>query len=332
MDIRNTRALKTFAAERLGNARDSGKIVLIYSGLVLGLAALTTVIRYVLGLQIDQTSGLSSMGTRSVLSALRTMLPLVQSLAVMCLDVGYLAAMLRVARGQYVSPQTLRLGFDRFWTLLRCSVIQGLIYGGLFFASVYAASMIFVVSPLGQPFMEALTPLVTETSVLSPEILLDQAVAMELLSTMLPMFVILAVVACVLILPISYWFRMANYVIIDKPGLGAFAALMESRKMMRGSCLKLLKLDISYWWYFAALFGISMVSDGEAWLALLGVELPISGDAAYFLFYALYLALQLAAYYFLRSRVEVTYALAYDSIRPEEKKDNGVILGNIFDM
>ena len=31
-------------------------------------------------------------------------------------------------------------------------------------------------------------------------------------------------------------------------------------------------------------------------------------------------------------RVEVTYALAYDAVKPEEPKDNGVVLGNIFQM
>ena len=54
MDIRNTRTMKTFAAERLETSPQEKKIVLIYSGLTLGLALLTTVVRYVLGIQIDQ--------------------------------------------------------------------------------------------------------------------------------------------------------------------------------------------------------------------------------------------------------------------------------------
>lgn len=332
MDIRNTRSLKTFAAERLETAREEKKIVLIYAGLIIGLAALTTVLRYVLGLQISQSGGLSNLGTRSILSTVQTMLPLVQSLVVMCLELGYMAAMLRVARGQYVSPQTLRLGFDRFWPLLRCCVLQGLIYAGLAIGSVYLASMIFVMSPWGQPFMTVLAPLMTETSVLSPELLLDEAVYYELLSTMMPLMVILVIVFCVFALPISYRFRMANYVIIDKPALGAFAALRESRKMMRGNCLRLLKLDISFWWYHLLLLGASLVGDGDQWLALLGVELPFSADVAYFLFYALYLALTFGVYYLLRNRVEVAYGLAYDAVKPEEKKDSGVVLGNIFDM
>ena len=65
---------------------------------------------------------------------------------------------------------------------------------------------------------------------------------------------------------------------------------------------------------------------------MLGITLPWSADVSYFLFFALYLAAQFAIYYFLRNPVDVTYALAYDAIKPEEKQDGGVVLGNIFQM
>jgi hypothetical protein len=37
-------------------------------------------------------------------------------------------------------------------------------------------------------------------------------------------------------------------------------------------------------------------------------------------------------HYFLRNRAEVSYALAYDAVKPEEKQSGGVVLGNIFEM
>jgi len=332
MDIRNTRAMKTFAAERLENSPQEKKIVLIYSGLVLGLALLTTAVRYFLGLQIDQMGGLGNLGTRTVLSTIQSMLPLVQSLVVLCLDLGYLAAMLRIARGQYSSPNTLRLGFDRFWTLLRCVLIHGFLYAGLGIASVYLASTIFVLSPWGRPFMEVVASLATETSLLSPEFVLDEATMAQLMPSMLPMLLMFLISACVLMIPVSFRLRMANYVIIDKPGMGAIAALLESRKMMRGNCLKLLKLDLSLWWYFALLAAITAIGNADLWLPMFGVTLPVSADVAYFGFYAVSLVLELAAYTFLRNRIEVTYALAYDAVKPKERKDNTVVLGNIFQM
>lgn len=332
MDIRNTRELKTFAAERVSGAPQEKKILLIYAGITLGLSLLSLVIRYVLGLQVDQLGGLSNMAQRSMLSAIQSMLPLIQSLVVMCLELGYMAAMLRVARGQYASPNTLRLGFDRFWVLLRCVVFQSLIYAGLTFAAVYLAAMVFILSPWGTAFIEQSAPMMANVSLLNPQMVIDESAAMALVPAMIPMFIMVAIAVCVFVIPTAFRFRMANYVIIDKPGMGAIAALRESKKMMRGNCRKLLRLDLSYWWYFLILLAISAVGNMDLYLASFGVELPMSADAAYFVFYIAYLALQLAAYYFLRNKVEVTYALAYDAVKPEEPKTNGVVLGNIFQM
>ena len=120
--------------------------------------------------------------------------------------------------------------------------------------------------------------------------------------------------------------------IIDKPAVGALMALRESKKMMRGNRFQLLKLDISLWWYYLALAAATVILNGDVLLPMLGVELPIPETVAYFGFYALYLAASFAVHLFLRNRVEVCYALAYDGVKPEQKQDGGVVLGNIFQM
>lgn len=332
MDIRNTRSLKALAGERIEQAPLEKKIVTIYSGLTIGLAALATLAIFLLDLRIDQTGGLSQLGTRTILSALQTTLSLLHPLAMMCLEVGYLAAMLRIARGQYASPKTLKLGFDRFWTLLRSLLIQAMIFGGIAIGSVYLSSMIFVISPWGRPFMEVMSPMLADVSLLNPQLVLDDSMYFQVMETMLPMFAIMAIVFCIFALPLMYQFRMVNYIIIDKPGIGAWRALVLSRIMMRGNCRKLFKLDLSFWWYYLAIAGIALVSEGPQLLALLGVALPLGETAVFFLCYALYLALTFAAYYFLRNKLEVTYALAYEAVKPEEPKSEGVVLGNIFQM
>lgn len=332
MDIRNIREFKQTAARRTAEAPQQKRILLIYCGITMGLSVLTLVVRYVLGLQIDRFGGLSNLGTRAMLSTFQSALPLIQSLVTMCMELGYLAAMLRVARGQYASPNTLRLGFDRFWALLRCMLVQGLIYGGMAVAAVYAGSMIFVMSPWSGPFMEQIAPMLAEVSLLEPQMVIEESDVMALLPSMVPMFIIAGLLALILVGPTAYRFRMARYVIIDKPGRGALFALSESRKMMRGNSLKLLKLDLSWWWYYLALAAISGLGSLDLYLAEFGVALPMSADAAYFLFYFLSLGLQLVVFYFLRNRIEVSYALAYDVVKPEEPKNGGVVLGNIFTM
>lgn len=333
MDIRDTRALKATAARRLEQAPAQKRIVLIYTGITLAVTALVTVITYCLDLQISQTSGLSSLGSQSMFSTLQTMLSIAQTLFLMCLDLGYIAAMLRVARGQYASPQTLRLGFDRFWPLLRCTLLQSLIYLGISIVCVYVGIFLFLLTPYAAPVVDLLLPLVTEAAATGQTaIALDEATYFQLVITMAPGLLFSAILILAASAPVSYRFRMANYVLIDRPGTGALAALGESRKMMKGNCLKLFRLDLRLWWYYAALAVSLAVSYCYRLLPLFGVALPWSMDVSYFVFFALYLAMQFGINYCLRNRVEVTYALAYDAVKPPEKKETGVVLGNIFQM
>lgn len=332
MNIRNTRELKRFAAERLEHGRNTKRIVLIYAALSIGLSGLVTVVNYLLGLQVNQMGGLSQIGARTFLSTLQSVLPLVQSVVNLCLSVGFLAATLRIARGQYVSPQTLRLGFDRFWVLLRSTVLQGLIYTGVIFAGVYAGIMIYMLTPMSRSAMELLLPYVADVSILDSSIVLDEAVYAQFAQIIWPAYLICGIILAVLALPIAYSYRMVNYVIIDKPAMGAVAALRESKQMMRGNRLQLFKLDVSLWWYYAATMLATVVGYGDLFLPLFGITLPWSEDVSYFLFYGLYLALLFVIYYFLLDRLQVTYALAYDTLKPEEKQDSGVVLGNIFQM
>ena len=49
-------------------------------------------------------------------------------------------------------------------------------------------------------------------------------------------------------------------------------------------------------------------------LSLIGVTFPWSDTVSYYLFYALYLLMQLALYYFGMNRVYAVYAVAYDAL------------------
>ena len=332
MDIRNTKEMTAFASQRLKDSPNAKKIVLIYGLIAIGLAALTILTNYVIGLQVSTLGGLGNMGIRTILSTIQTVLPLVQAVVLLCLDLGYVSTMLRTARGQYASPNGLRLGFDRFWVLLRATIFTGLIYGAAGFGAVYLAIFLFMLSPFSGSVMEILSPIASQMTILDNSILLDDATYAQLLSSMAPVFLFCAILCVVLVGPIFYSYRMVSYILIEKPGTGALAALRRSKMMMRGNRLKLLKLDLRLWWYHAATAAAAVLCYGDVIAPMLGIQFPWSAEVGYFLFFALYLTAQFAIYYFLRNQVDVSYALAYDAIKPEEKQDNGVILGNIFQM
>ena len=332
MDLRNRREIKDFAVRRLEQAPSQQKIVVIYAALALGLAALVTVLDYVLGLQIDNYGGLSNLGKKAMLSSVQSVLPFAQSLLTLCLDVGYLAAMLRIARGMYTSPQTLRLGFDRFWLLMRCTIFKGLVMAGVMFACLYFGIMIYMLTPLSDKAVEIVAPLVSQMSALNTELVIDDATYAALMNAMIPAFVICGVLMLLIGGPVIYNYRMVNYIIVDRPAIGAMMALRESKRMMRGNRFALLKLDLSLWWYHGAFGLASVLCYSDLLLPMMGVDLPVSETVAFFGSYALYLAASFAVHFFLRNRVEVAYSLAYDAVKPEEQRDNGVILGNIFQM
>lgn len=330
MDIR---ALKNAASQRLETARDEKKIVMIYAAITVGLSALVTVVNYLTNSSISQAGGLSNIGLRSILSTLQRVLPIVQSVLLMIAELGYINAALRMAREQYTSPNSLKMGIDRFFPLIRCVLMQGLVYGIAGMAGFYLAMQIFLMTPLSNATMEILLPLTEDMSVLSNGVLqLDMETTLLLAEAMIPLFLLFGVICIVICIPLMYWFRMANYVLIDKPALGGWAVLKESRKIMRRRCLELFKLDLSFWWYYLLLIASGFLCYGDAILALAGFTLPWSGDVSFFIFYALFLAVTLAIYYFFLNKIEVSYALFYEQNRPVEKQDNSVVLGNIFQM
>lgn len=330
MDICNTSEIKAAALRRLTDAGQAKRIAAIYAGVTLGLSALVTILGLVLEAMMSGATGLGGMGRRTILSSVQSMLPWVVGLITMCVELGYQATMLRVARGQYASPQTLRLGFDRFWVLLRCILLEGVILFAIAFGGIYIATMLFMLTPFSGRVMEVLSPVLENVTLLSPEMVLDEALYDQLMQAMIPAFVMCAIVVAAAAIPVLYRLRMARFVIIDKPGIGALAALRESRKMMRGNCLRLVKLDMSLWQYYIGCVFASLLCYGDVLLPMMGVRFPWSDTVSYYLFFALYLAVQFAVYYFLKNQAEVAYSIAYDSIRPKEPKTEGVALGSIF--
>lgn len=321
--MESTKQWPALAGRRLLDAPQAAKITRIYTGITLGLSLAVMLIIWSLDGAIAQTSGLGDMGKRTFLSTLQTILPLGQSLVLLCLDLGFVAAMLRVSRGQYVSPQTLRLGFDRIWVLVRATLLQGLLYVLVGIPVAYLTLSIYMLTPFGDGMVQAILPLMTQT-MLSDEGYAAVAQAME------PCLVVCGCAMALGIGVLSYRYRMVNYLLIDKPGMGAMAALRESRRMMKGNKRRLFRLDLRLWWYYAATVLTMAAGDLDEILAALGLSLPVSPETGYYLAWALSLVLTGLTYRFLRGRAEVTWCFFYDAIRPKDNPKQGVVLGNIF--
>ena len=204
MDINNRRHLHAVAKDRLQNAPSAPKIALIYGGIVVGSSLLSTTVSYLLGMQISQLEGLRSIQMRSILSTIQTILPILVNFLLMALELGFANTMLRVSRRQFTSPQGLRMGFSRFWLLLRAALVQGAMYFGAALVSFYVAMQIYLFTPMSRKLTDLLAPMLASPTLDPSALLEDPAITAGVYSAMLPMFIIMIIVLAAISLPISY--------------------------------------------------------------------------------------------------------------------------------
>lgn len=331
MNIPTAKYLKKKAGNRLASGREPQKVALYYGAILIAAEFVVLVLNYVLDGQISKTGGLSNIGLRSVLSTAQTVVSVLQSILTMCLNLGFTAAMLRIARRQYASPMTLKAGAERFGVLLRKNIFLMLLYSGAAIAALYLSIGIFMISPLSSRFMAVAVPMMEQVNYDPQAFLGNEELYASLMPTMTPMFILYGILTIAAFAVISYRYRMTDYLLIEKPQMGAMGAMRESQRMMRGNKIAMFKLDLSFWWYYLAMAAGLLCSYLNVLLSLAGITLPLPETVAFFLPYVLNMAVDFAVIYFLACKVEVTYALAYDSLIPHEKND-GVVLGNIFQM
>lgn len=323
MSIPSAKYLKKKASNRLQSGNDPKKVVLVYAGIVALSSLVVTVVQDLLDSQISQTGGIQNIGTRSMLTTADTVLTIVQLLLVMCLTLGYTGSMLRIARGQYASPNSLKAGGERIWVLLRTRLLQMLIMTAAAFALCFLVVNVCLLTPLSNRVIAVM-------STVSAEELLSNGLALiALYSAMLPIILIYLVALVPLLWYFSCTYRMVDYLLIDRPQLGAFGVLRESRRMMQGNMKMMLRVDLSFWWYYLLQALVSVLIYLNMVLALFAIGLPPA--VLYWGTVVLYLAADFALRYFFSNKVAVTYALFYDSLCPKQEQ-SGAVLGNIFQM
>ena len=308
MDIRNRQGLKLEAKAALEAAQcDPKKLILVHTGASVTLALILALVDYLLEQQIGGTGGLSGVGTRAMLETAQTVLMLGQLVAVLFWQIGYTYVSLRLSRRQSVDYGSLLEGFRRFGVVLRLRLITGVLYCGIGFACVYVASLIFSFTPLAQTVMQAF------------EVGTEEAMLAAMDQMMLPMMGILLATMLVLLVPYYYRLRQADLSLMDDPGAGALVALRKSRALMRGNRLQLLKLDLSFWWFYALELVTMLVAYGDILLPMFGVALPWSDTVSFYVFLVLCYLCQLCLYWWRGNEVQVTYARFYQALLPQSE-------------
>ena len=130
----------------------------------------------------------------------------------------------------------------------------------------------------------------------------------------MPVLIVGVILGGLVVIPLCYRMRFAQMRIMDDPRCGARQALSASFALTRRNCLALLKLDLSFWWYWLLTVLILALSLGDVILAYLGIPLPLDAAAASWIFSLAGTALQVAFNVACQNKINTTYALAYHSL------------------
>ncbi len=306
-------ALRSRARDALGQASCSPKkLIFLHTGLMLALGLVLSIMDYFLSEGIGSTGGLGGIGTRAALETLRSMLQMADALLLPFWQIGLVAAMLLLIRGQDIGTGTLLEGFRHFGPVLRLNLLRWAISFAVVLVAAQAGTMIFMLTPFSATLMKALEEMMA-AGIVDPDAVLTEALMAELMYSYIP--IVLAAMLLLLI-PVSYRLRMMDYVLMDRPQLGAFFALRMSIFMTRKRCLQLFKLDLRFWWFYVLELLAGVLCYGDVLLGLCGVELGMGAATASFAFYAAGLACQLGLYVWKKDELAATYALAYEALLP----------------
>lgn len=317
MDIRDIRGLKERARRALESATyDPKKLILIHTGVSVVLTLILALVDGLLSQQIDHTGGLSGVGNRAILQTAQEVLLYAQLAATLFWQIGYVYISLLILRQKPLGLADLLQGFRQFGPVLRLRLMEGLMCTGMALTCVYGAAIVFDMTPWAEPFEKAM------------EASTEEALLQAAGEYALPLSALVAAFFLVLMVPYLYRLRMTSYLVMDNPQMSARMAIRTSRMMMFHNRRNLLKVDLSFWWFYLLQWLLTMVAYGDQLLPLFGVELPWSGEISYYLCLILCCLGQLALYWWKGNEVQVTYAACYEALLPKEQENERISVAN----
>ena len=307
MKLDDRRGLKAAARAAMAAADYSPrKLILIHTGITVLASLLLYLVTGYMQAQIEQTGGLGGAPIRVMLSTAVSVLQMLFNLVLPFWQIGFLYAAMQIVRGKSAGPDSLKEGFRQAWSVLKTQLLLSLFACGLIFACYYAAYTIYLMTPLSKDLMTAMMG--TDLDAMMA--------AME--EALLPIGLLMLPPLLVVGLWFSYRIRLVNYVLMDAPGVGAMAVIRRSWKLMKGNFGKLLKLDLSFWWFYALEILLMLVAYADMLLPLIGIELPWPELVQTYAPLVVYQLLILLLYWWRGSQIQLTYACFYEAALPED--------------
>ena len=305
--------LRRQAEERLQKAAYSPRrLVLLHTGVSLGASLLLAFVNFLFTRAIAGTGGLGGMGTRSLLETAQVMVELAVTVLLPFWEIGLVRAALNWARGESARPATLLEGFRRFGAVVGMKVMTAILFFAIGLAAVNIGGMLFMLSPFSQNLTESLAPVMGAGTAAEAERLLTDQVIAQIADAAIPMLMMVGVLLALVAIPVWYRIRFADFALMD--GKRPLISLVDSVRITRGRVWQVVKVDLSFWWFYLLQVMSVVLCYGDALLKAVGIALPVPADGAYFLIFALGILCQGVLLWRYQAKVSATYGLAYEDL------------------
>ena len=311
MEKLNVSFFITDAREKL-EGKGATRTAAIHTGVIAALGLVLTVVQMMLSESMGKTSGLSGLSTVSMLQTAQTVLQWANTLLVPFWNLGFLYVALQWARGNGTCDRDLLTGFHRMGPCIGLLLNRFLICFGILFATMYICSSGFMMTSAGSKLTEVVMAAGGDINAVYE---ISEAQLAELMASMTPMIIIWGVLSMVLLIPVLYRFRLAEYVILDTPRMRGLPAMIISASLLRRRCWQFFKLDLRLWWYHGLKLLCVLVCYADVILPMAGISLPADTDVIFIISYVVYLALLFGVEVSFRPRVDTAYADAYNALK-----------------
>lgn len=243
--------------------------------------------------------GLDGMGSVTMIQTVHELLSTVVSALSPLWTLGFTAAIMAFMDWQDPQDTVLLKGLRHSWDFLKLYLLEGIF-------------MLFLMIAVSIPidFLVSLTPWGREpVNLPDPEIVGEMKYIAAAVDAAAPVLIIYALAFLVVGMFFAYRLRFTNYLILNG-WIGVFSAMVTSFQMTKGYVWTMIKLDLSFWWYYL-LFGVLM----GAYFAvvMLGLDLGFSFHTVFWLCCALYALGVLALDVFAKPRIVAANVLLWRS-------------------
>lgn len=322
MERLNVKTVIENARQRLAD-KNCRRLVMIHTGVTAAFALVSILLQFVLAEGIGNTGGLSGMGTRSILETMRTVLQWANTLLIPFWNLGFLHVALQWYRGRDPHQQELLTGFRRIGPCIGLLVNRALICLLVMIVTMNLCANIFALTPAAEKLVELTGAVESVEAMYAYMESITEADLLAMGKVLMPMLILWGVLCLVILVPLLYRFRLAEYVILDQKGMRGMGAMVISASLLWRRCWQLVRLDLRFWWYYGLKLLCMVLCYLDVILPMMGMELPIGADAAYLLTYGVYLVALFGVEVAFRPLVDTAYAGVYEeavAMGPAHKK------------